>query len=604
MFIAAGLVTLALGFASQEPSDETRIGYQVNVYEMQGLEWRGELQDVLQPLGFESGATVWTAPASAISRITGKSSTTLFSPKPTTGREVPAEVQTSLHRNYVAHLERVADGPRGKATALSYNPRIEGIEEWLNVVVDCYKTDEGVLTQVAIDEQRLAGMNKYIVEETLAPAAAQPGAPVEQRAVAVPVQVPELVRGGVEGEWMVAPGHVLIVGLGVHSSLQESGERTLLERVAVIQPNDAPSPVPGAIQERRALINPIRDNAHSRPIAVAYASPAMPVPAPAAPVPNVLVPTTLNIPGSPTVIVIVAGANGAAMPSPFNVALPRTPFVIPLPAQPLNPPVPIAHASMPEPAPIAAAMPMPMPPTPQRMLPTPLNSKGEVMPLPPLPAVEAEPEDASAEPHGSSQTPHVKPEAVEPRGDVVSITAPRFVQNSHHVVHLLDDISSCFYNHDALGACHYEMRGGCRFYYPMVVFETPRSRLDEHVLVGEMCRAIANSPPIKEFSLLPVKFKNSYDSAATRAECTPADSSMITKADCTAPCAQCAAKHDEHTKRASATECQSTDAPAKKVHGTISLGISTGKAAIRPSNAAVRIPVAPFCTIDLDAKLK
>ena len=389
---AAALMLGALAFAPQDSPDETRVGYQVNVYEMQGLEWRGALYDQLTPVARQGAATVWVAPRSAVAKIAGKSGTHLFNPRPTTGREVPAEMQTSLHRNYVASLERHADGPVGQATALAFTPELEELEEWINVAVDCFATEEGTLTQVALDEMRLKRMHTVAVAESLRPSQNGP-AQARPQQVATNIQVPEMEQGSVQGEWIVAPGHALIVGLGVHSK----GDG-VVERVAVIEPIEAQSKPVISTNVRQASLNAIPDNAVAVAPRVALAAPPAVPAAPAA-----AQPTILNTPSNSTVIIIVPGqgtlATLPALPTAFATAAPA------VQPQPITPPVPIATAAIPTPVSPAAT---PMPPVPQRMLPTPLNEKGEVVPLPPLPEAEIPAEDASAEPRGTPQTPHYK----------------------------------------------------------------------------------------------------------------------------------------------------------------------------------------------------
>ncbi len=403
--IACTMALGVLGLGLQGGSEEKRVGYQVNVYEMRGLEWRGTHHFQLTPVAHQGAATVWLAPKAVAAKIAGKSEAKLFSPKPATGREVPAEVQTSLHRNYVAHLDRVADGPPGQASTLAFQPQVEVLEEWLNVAVECFQTGEGVLTQFAIDEMRLAGWQTYKVKDSVVASPTAPYRPIAERTVAAEVHVPEMIQGEIQGEWVVPAGHALIVGLGPHS---QGGK--LSERLAIIEPSEMSLTPVHAV--RQAVMIPTPTVSPSMPQRVAWVAPAptapmaMPMPAPANPaVPGA--PLTLSAPGNNTIIVIVTGQNSAqGMPAILgslpNVLMP-TPFV-----QPLAPPAPIAAAAVPValPAPVMA-----MPPVPQRMLPTPINEKGEVVPLPPLPEA-AIPADASAEPRGTPQAPHVKPEAL------------------------------------------------------------------------------------------------------------------------------------------------------------------------------------------------
>jgi hypothetical protein len=403
MHVAACCLALfALGQSPPPPASagDSDIAYQLNVYEMQGLQWRGTLQSQLKAIDHQDGATVWVLPRKALGKLTEAKAAAVFTPRPSSSHDVPAEVQTSLFRSYVSGVERVADGPVGKATALAFAPQVERAEEWLNVAVKCARGSGGVEVSADIDEGRLAAMHSYAVSETVAKGLKHPELTDADRTVTVQVQVPEIVRGGVQGKWTVPNGHVLVVGLGVHQT-DIGGKTVVAERVAVIDPFEAPAAAPAV---RQASMMPIRDNTKPTPL-VRPVTWEHPLPAPFNPV--ALPAPAYNMTGAPsvlvnspntTVVVVVAGQPGAQSAVPQVMTLAPAAATLPI-AQP----VPIA----------ASPLPMNMPPVPQNMLPTPRNAAGEVVPLPPLPKAE-EIEIDPDNPRGTPQTPHVKPESAEP----------------------------------------------------------------------------------------------------------------------------------------------------------------------------------------------
>jgi hypothetical protein len=367
-----------------------------------------------------------------VSALDGESRHALFTPKPNTGREIPAESRTSLRVPYLAHLERIADGPRGLATAVGYKPETAYVEETLAVNVHC-RDDSGVVrVRVAIDETRLAALEKHAVVETVLPGPnAKPGAtPTELRAE---VQVPVLVHGEVEGEWPVPRGRVLVIGLGVHEMKSADGTRVLTERVAVIDPDDPPAPAAVTRHKTRIIGPPTIDHGARRvaltPQGAAAARSDTPAPAPIAeagrwsrrapevialrastPPPVAVAPSPAPLPGQPvviqaghqgTTIIIVPGSGSPQVLTPphdvLAMAMPAPPVAaMPLPAMPVPAPPAVAAPMMTAPV---------MPALPSRVLPTPLNAHGEVVPLPPLPEAESDvPVDTSGDPLASPQT--------------------------------------------------------------------------------------------------------------------------------------------------------------------------------------------------------
>jgi hypothetical protein len=443
-----------LGTPDAAAASEIPVGYEVRVVEMKGLEWRGEVYSDLKPVARQRGASVWLAPRAAVSKLLGQAAREVYTPKPATGRDVPADIRTTLCYPYVAYLERRADGAFGNATAVGYLPHIEQVEESLTVGVSCRKSETGVRTEVSIEETRLAMLTSYEIGELVQPSEPSPSA--EATEIKAPIQVPEIIHGEVKGEWYIPEDHVLVVGLGIHTTQDRRGKSSILERVAIIDPKAAPASAaptrdPAAGQKPMAAMPrfPLETLPPRDPAARAVALPAsslpplpiaesgrwithldanrVPVPLPPPVIPVATVPAAGAVSsssplivssqdGGPLVVIVPVGG-------PVNVAPASTLTPVAMaPIIPVHPAAPVARR--------APVEPLGTPILPDRSLPTPRNALGQVVPLPPLPEPEPEVVDSTAEPRGSAQDRHVKP---APADDVYQeiVPAPSVSDGAH-----------------------------------------------------------------------------------------------------------------------------------------------------------------------------
>jgi hypothetical protein len=350
MSMAASLFALALlGADGPRPNGPGAVTYELRFVEMRGLGWRSEAHEKLCPVARQGGATVWTAPREFLAILDASGNPTVAAPKVVTAQGRPTRIRNGTRRAYVADLKRVADGPVGHATALAYQPDVGHVDEGVDIELCGRPIDQGMLTQVEIQETRLASLASYTLRESVQPRDASESSPIP---LAASVQVPEIVRTSVAGEWLIPKDGLLIVGLGVHTSADASGKAVPCERLAVIEARPVPQPV--------ATMPPSPDLFDDD-------LPPLPMPVPMAA-------SALN-----------TGAAVALTSATPAIATPGTPvecFVAP-------------------PARAVAALPTPQPP--DRVLPTPINHRGEVVPLPPMPEEEPIVEE-SAEPRPAPQT--------------------------------------------------------------------------------------------------------------------------------------------------------------------------------------------------------
>lgn len=369
MSLAAGLLALALIGADVPRSvPGSPITYQVRVLEFDGPGWRGAAHASLTPISRQGGASVWTAPKSLRSTLEEQAGRTVGAPSLTSAEGARATVHTGTERAYVADLKRHADGPVGHATALAYRPEIGQIKDGVSLTVEGRWMDQGLLTQVQIEEQRLIGLLTYDLRETV-----QSRDPAEKPSVVVSqIQTPEVVTSRVDGEWLIPHDGLLVVSLGVsRPGLEADAKAPLLERVVLIETAE-------------------RSIAPSAP-APAQTGPTVRIDLPPLPIAASGLPTTppATVVSGPVVarrILSTAAAvhaQAALQTAPLAEA-PRR--VAPQPGRPLA----------------VAANAGAMPAVPDRRLPLAVDARGEVV-QPELPAVEEEPADASAEPRATPQ---------------------------------------------------------------------------------------------------------------------------------------------------------------------------------------------------------
>ncbi|HWE35742.1 MAG TPA: TolC family protein, partial [Isosphaeraceae bacterium] len=267
--------------------------------------------------------------------------------------------------HYVANVKRFADGPPLQATKVGFKPEVKSIKDGVTAHLSGRPIDQGVLTQVFLDETRLQALYDVTVADGVKGRAPGEG-PTRLDAR---YQVPDVVDSKVEGEWLIPKDGALLISLGVHPEPEGfSTSKTFFSRLAG----------PPAVRERLVMIVArTSDQAEAAPDlskAAWHAAPApqAALPARVAPIPNGAVPPDLMLGDA-------APAGIAALPTPPTPPVP--------PAPPLPAPVP-----------------------PARSLPQGYTPDGKAADLPPIFPEEPAP-SPSAEPQPS---PQGRPQATAP----------------------------------------------------------------------------------------------------------------------------------------------------------------------------------------------
>ena len=254
MATGSSLLALAMAAAFGTGPAEEPISCQVRLLTMDGLGWRSDYYPRLQPVARQGTSAVWTADRALAETMTGQALTATVAPVCTNPGETTFDMKATTC--YVAHLERLADGPKNQATTIAFMPETASVEEGFRANISGRKLDQGVLARVAIEEAHIKAMHvvkmseKYVQAECKTPPKAESAGEVldqfckavEEKTVGRPdpkvnfqVQVPEISHAKVEGEWLIPRDGILLVSLGVDTVADDNGKAVVRERIAVLE---------------------------------------------------------------------------------------------------------------------------------------------------------------------------------------------------------------------------------------------------------------------------------------------------------------------------------------------------------------------------------
>jgi len=280
MLWITGLVAATLaGAEGPKRPDAPMITYQLKHLEMNGVGWRSALHPKLVPVARQGSATVWSAPKDAAAELSEKAARVLQAPKVSSYSQATATFFHNSSRHVVTGLSRQADGPVNHATRVGYTPKVENATEGWSATVDGRKLDQGVLTHVTMEETQIIAVHAVSLSETTETKGAGDG-----QVLKASMQIPEMARAEVSGEWLIPNDGVLVVSFGPRTSADADGKAVVRERLAVIEANETPGVRAGF------LAGPLRASLPEfRNVAVAHAAEAavpLPVPLPAPAVPK------------------------------------------------------------------------------------------------------------------------------------------------------------------------------------------------------------------------------------------------------------------------------------------------------------------------------
>lgn len=223
--------------------DESLIVFDVGAIQVEGLDWRAAIHGKAKVVSHQGGATVWTIEPGDLHPLLKEirktpGVRTLQAPRVSAFAEANATVFHASQRHYVAHLERIADGPPRRAGSLAFKPEVGSIRDGFHAILSGRKLDQGVLVNAAVDETRLIALHTVSVRDGVTGEKTGNG----PTTVHAQYQVPEVAASKVEGEWLIPKEGALLIALGAHSEPGEAGENAkVVERLLVIR---AESPAP------------------------------------------------------------------------------------------------------------------------------------------------------------------------------------------------------------------------------------------------------------------------------------------------------------------------------------------------------------------------
>ena len=252
MSIGSGLLALLL-ISAQAPAvrangGDDSLSFQLKVITVDGLGWRSTAYPRLKPVARQGTTTVWTADKAlaqtlAAAAMPGESATAK------SNLQGESTEGNALLVRYVAHMDRVADGPINEATAVAFVPEVATVDEGVKAKIEGRKLDQGVLTRISLEDNHVEAMHTVTMSETVKPVAKgvpyanytrqRPGSsPVDINAptpINFVMQVPEVSKSKVDGEWLIPNDGVLLMSLGVHTFADAQGMAVVRERLVILE---------------------------------------------------------------------------------------------------------------------------------------------------------------------------------------------------------------------------------------------------------------------------------------------------------------------------------------------------------------------------------
>jgi hypothetical protein len=316
MSISLGwLAVLASLAGSPVPKSEgPDIIYQFKIIELRGLEWRKGAPHGLKPVASRGGVTIWTAPKNLLDSLpdgTGKQ--ILAAPRIVAASQAAAHITTRKSHPFVTQVAWRGDDASPRET-------VENVREGMAATVSGRCIDQGVLVQLVIEDTEVrkvhtldldAGKTDRDAKKTAWHPSAQgaccaddeanaeechaarAGSCRAEKSACAPkrsalVQVPEIGRGEIAGEWLIPRDEVLLVGFGPHTVADNDGKAVVRERLAMITTEEVAAPV-AADAEPLGFPRPLPR--------VAIPSPAAPLPSPG--LPSRSLPQGIHVDGTP-----------------------------------------------------------------------------------------------------------------------------------------------------------------------------------------------------------------------------------------------------------------------------------------------------------------
>ena len=230
MHLILGLLAASLfGADRPAPAAAPFITYDLKVLDMVGLEWRSTFYPELQSVARRGVATAWTAPKGTVAKLAAKANKVVSAPRSAASSLGKSTIFYTKSQAIVADFDRHADGPVNHASYVAFEPKLETATEGNSVTFSGRKIDQGVLTEVTIEDKQVIAVHAVTLTEATESGA---GAPAKLNAK---LQIPETIQAQVSGEWLIPNDGVLVVSLGVHTAADANGKAVVRERLVLLE---------------------------------------------------------------------------------------------------------------------------------------------------------------------------------------------------------------------------------------------------------------------------------------------------------------------------------------------------------------------------------
>lgn len=209
----------------------TPIRYHVRLLEMEGVKWRESLYSRLTPVSRQGGSAVWTADREVARSLSDRAGRVMLAPQVLAQPGAVAHFSQRATRKVASQLTRHADGPVDHAIAVAYTPDFQDVREGCQFAIVGRKLDQGMLVKIVVEESRVAAIHPVKLTEFVSARNAK-----DSRTKLSPqLDVPEVVRGGLEGEWLIPNDGVLVASLGAHTVDDGTGKAVVKERLVLVE---------------------------------------------------------------------------------------------------------------------------------------------------------------------------------------------------------------------------------------------------------------------------------------------------------------------------------------------------------------------------------
>jgi hypothetical protein len=339
------LVLAGLAGAEAPQTEGPQINYEFRIVEVTGLQWREAASHGLKPVTSRGGVTVWTAPRDFFKSLPQDALIETAKPTLKSAPQAAAHITLRKNRPFVTQVAWRGEGEGPRATT-------EIVREGMAATVLGRPLDQGILAQLVIEDTEIRAVHTLNLSAPALPQEPDRPRDVDTKKAAwhprsdqnccdgddckaarcqgkgelactaqqkksvstcsatptswtaasrtAQIQVPEIGRSEIAGEWLIPRDEILVIGFGPHTIADKDGKAVVRERLALVsaevaatlftsQSDDGPTAgLPGFLPKIAGVPGRLAPSP-------AATSPALPTP----PLPSRSLPQGYNADGSP-----------------------------------------------------------------------------------------------------------------------------------------------------------------------------------------------------------------------------------------------------------------------------------------------------------------